>query len=165
MQIIVNCLIRLGSQVVMLQKPRRGWWVLPGGKVEENELWTDGAIREALEESGLAIEGLTLRGIHMLRYTGVVDDTQPFSRCIVQFVAHKATGELLSHSKEGVLALHNPEDIQGLPMDPGDKLMVEHTLSVKDENDPRVFFGKFTYTPEHVLLDWTMTSTGTGSQA
>lgn len=58
---------RVGSAVVVVQDgrvllgqrdkdPNRGWWVLPGGKVEPFETVAQAGSRELLEETGLLID-------------------------------------------------------------------------------------------------------------
>ncbi|MCY8461779.1 NUDIX hydrolase, partial [Bacillus spizizenii] len=33
MQRVTNCVLQTDDKVLLLQKPRRGWWVAPGGKM------------------------------------------------------------------------------------------------------------------------------------
>ncbi|MCL6516832.1 NUDIX domain-containing protein [Alicyclobacillus sp.] len=153
MLIIVNCFAQIGGRVVMLQKPRRGWWVLPGGKVEPFEAWPDAARREMWEEAGLRVEGLKLRGVHLLRELGPEGESH---RLIAQFSAERVEGQMKSVCKEGTLALIPPEDLAFLPMDEGDRRMIQHTLWAFQTDSDTVFFGNFTYTPDRELLDWRM---------
>ncbi len=46
-----------------LQKPRRGWWVAPGGKMEPGESVRDSCIREFREETGIYLKNPQLKGI------------------------------------------------------------------------------------------------------
>jgi 8-oxo-dGTP diphosphatase len=154
MQIIVNCFARLHGGIVMLQKPRRGWWVLPGGKVEPDESWPDAARREMLEETGLTVRDLRLHGVHSLRVAQMDGDFQ--RRLIVQFSAADTTGTLLEHCKEGKLGLIDPQELVNLPMDPGDKWMVRQTVYATQNHLTDVYFGKFTYTEALELTSWSM---------
>ena len=45
MQRVTNCVLLKNNQVLLLQKPRRGWWVAPGGKMEPGESVRDACIR------------------------------------------------------------------------------------------------------------------------
>lgn len=44
--------------------PKRGYWSLPGGKIEPGETAADAAVREILEETGLAVEINGLVDVH-----------------------------------------------------------------------------------------------------
>ncbi len=153
MQLIVNCLIPYLHGFVMLQKPRRGWWVLPGGKVESGELWPMAAKREAEEETGLSINLVRLRGIYILDIYGE-DNSLSLQRLIAQFVAEDINGKLLPETREGKLAVMRREDLDVLPMDEGDRSMVKHTLTAEEKRDATVFFGKFRYNVHHEVMDW-----------
>lgn len=53
MQRIANLIVRRGDEVLLLKKPRRGWYVAPGGKIESGESIFEAASREYFEETGL----------------------------------------------------------------------------------------------------------------
>lgn len=68
---------RVGSAVIVVhdgklllgrraKQPNEGRWVLPGGKVEPFEPIEDAAVREALEETGLAIEVTGQIGVYQI---------------------------------------------------------------------------------------------------
>lgn len=156
MQIIVNCFTTYHDGIVMLKKPRRGWWVLPGGKVDVAETWLEAAKREMLEESGLNVSGLCLRGIHLLSIASHEAGAEPTCRLIAQFSAESNSGDLLEECKEGQLGLVTPEELLTLPMDEGDRQMVRRTLESVLTDDHTVYFGKFIYTAEHQLLHWSL---------
>jgi 8-oxo-dGTP diphosphatase len=63
-KVAVAVLIRTDNQVLLVQRtfdPKRGLWTLPSGFVDAGEDPKQAAIRECLEETGLAI-----RNIHLL---------------------------------------------------------------------------------------------------
>jgi 8-oxo-dGTP diphosphatase len=71
MRLVANCVIRQGDRLLMLQKPKRGWWSAPGGKVEVGESLAEAVVREVREETGLVISDHRLRGIFtILRQDG-----------------------------------------------------------------------------------------------
>nr|MBR9646549.1 NUDIX domain-containing protein [Streptococcus sp. 11-4097] len=41
MQRVTNCVLIRDNEVLLLQKPRRNWWVAPGGKMERGETVRD----------------------------------------------------------------------------------------------------------------------------
>ncbi|MCL6631340.1 MAG: NUDIX domain-containing protein [Alicyclobacillus herbarius] len=153
MQIIVNCCVYWQGGIVMIQKPRRGWWYLPGGKVDPGEIWIEAAAREVLEETGLAVQDLRLRGIHLVQIEPG-PDVEGREQAIIQFSAARATGNLLTQSKEGHVAIVKPEEVAHQPMNEGDRRMVEAVLRADAQGLDTLFYGKFRYTAEHQLLDW-----------
>jgi 8-oxo-dGTP diphosphatase len=155
-QIIVNCLTPYGDGFVMLQKPRRGWWVLPGGKVDPDETWPMAAKREMFEEVGLVVDNLRLRGIHLIHIAPAEPDGMPTRRLIAQFSAQHVGGQLLPESREGKVDVITPEQLLQLPMDEGDRQMVSCTLDSVRRDDPIVYFGLFHYDADQRLLDWSI---------
>lgn len=135
----------------MIRKPRRGWWYLPGGKVDPTETWLEAALREVREETGLEANGLILRGIHLIS-TRLSDQTFRDDRVIVQFEAASSSGQQVTESKEGPVDCIRPEDLIGLPMNEGDRLMLLQTLQTNAQNP--VLFGKFIYDENENLLQW-----------
>jgi 8-oxo-dGTP diphosphatase len=60
-----------GDQVMLVRRavePRRGWWDLPGGFLEQGEHPAEGLRREVREETGLEIEILELLGFFLDAY-------------------------------------------------------------------------------------------------
>jgi len=134
----------------MIQKPRRNWWFLPGGKVEQNETWEEAVIREVQEETGLLVSELRLRGSHMLQIESETKQ-QAKIQTIIQFTAGKVEGKCLTKSKEGLVSTIAPHELFDLRMDSGDRFMILHTLHATKLDTPRVYYGRFTYTFEHQL--------------
>ncbi|MFC2037295.1 NUDIX hydrolase [Chloroflexota bacterium] len=57
--VAVGVIIRSGDRIALIQRdkePSKGLWTFPGGAVELGETVRDAAQREALEETGLAVE-------------------------------------------------------------------------------------------------------------
>ena len=52
MQRIANLLVVKDEHVLLLKKPRRGWYVAPGGKMDPGESIYEAAVREFTEETG-----------------------------------------------------------------------------------------------------------------
>lgn len=155
MQFIVNCFVPWQGGFVMLQKPRRGWWYLPGGKVEDLELWRDAAIREFREETGLSLQDADLVGVYRVHMAGA-EGIGPKERLIAQFIGRDPIGTLYEENREGKLAVMKPEDLLRLPMDEGDRLMVKHTVSIHHRRDSKVIFGRFEYDANHQVQTFEM---------
>lgn len=69
----VGALIVRAGKVLLIRRdidPFRGYWDIPGGFLEEGEHPGEGAVREALEETGLEISTGEILGIFMDSYCG-----------------------------------------------------------------------------------------------
>lgn len=144
----------------MICKPRRGWWYLPGGKVEDHELWPEAARREFAEESGLQLGEVTLAGLYRVHIASGPETTAK-ERLIVQFVGHGVSGTLETDHREGTLAVVYRDDILTVPMDEGDRLMVRQTIEGMERRERDVRFGSFYYDWDHRLLKWSISDDGT----
>ncbi len=74
-QRVTNCLYQDGDKVLLLQKPRRNWWVAPGGKMESGESIRDAVIREYREETGIYLKNPDLKGV----FTFIIKDGDQFA--------------------------------------------------------------------------------------
>lgn len=93
-------LIRRGSE------PYQGQWALPGGFVEVGETVEEAAIREAAEETGLAVE--------IARLVGVYSDPERDPRghnVSVAFLARVLSGELSAATDASEAALIDPDSV------------------------------------------------------
>ena len=68
MQRVTNCVLLKENKVLLLQKPRRGWWVAPGGKMERGESVKDACIREFREETGIYLKNPQHKGDFYVYY-------------------------------------------------------------------------------------------------
>ena len=66
MQRITNLLALKDGKVLLLQKPRRGWFVAPGGKMEIGESIYESAVREFQEETNLTPKDVHLKGTYTM---------------------------------------------------------------------------------------------------
>ncbi|WP_336183731.1 8-oxo-dGTP diphosphatase [Bacillus sp. 205(2023)] len=147
LQRVTNCVLKADDKVLLLQKPRRGWWVAPGGKMESGESVRDSVIREFREETGIYIINPQLKGV----FTFIIKDGDHIVSewMMFTFVADSYTGENVSESEEGILQWHNVKDIQNLPMAPGDGHILDFMMKGQG-----LLHGTFTYTPEFELLSY-----------
>ncbi len=98
------------DKVLVLDKKKKYGWeglTFPGGKVEANETFVEGAVREVKEETNLDISNLEFNGIIQwinhdknLREVGLLYTTKEFS------------GELIEENIEGNLFFANYEDFK-----------------------------------------------------
>ncbi|MDE3840090.1 NUDIX hydrolase [Bacillus methanolicus] len=147
MQRVTNCVLLKDNKVLLLQKPRRNWWVAPGGKMEPGESVKDSCIREYREETGIYLRNPKIKGIFtfiMKEGDRVLSEWMMFS-----FLATEADGVNLDQSEEGILAWHELDNIKNLPMAAGDYHILEYLIHGKG-----VIFGTFTYTPDFELISY-----------
>ncbi|GAB7386669.1 8-oxo-dGTP diphosphatase [Bacillaceae bacterium] len=148
MKRVVNCVLRNGDRILLLQKPSRGWWVAPGGKVEPLETIEEAVKREFVEETGVRILNPQLRGV----FTIVIrEEDEPIEEWMLfTFYADQFEGTPLRESPEGKLSWHAVSEIGRLPKAEGDNVFLRHVL-----HDRGVLIGRFVYTPDYRLLEGT----------
>ena len=131
----------------MMKKPRRGWWVAPGGKLTPGESILEGCLREFHEETGLAAHHMRLAAV----FTMVIKNDQDIVQewMLYTFTCSDATGAQLTENEEGTLSWHAVNDAFDLPMAEGDQLIVKHVTNGNDG----LLVGTFVYTEDYVLLD------------
>lgn len=147
MQRVTNCVLMKDNKVLLLQKPRRGWWVAPGGKMEPGESVRDSCIREFREETGIYLKNPNIKGI----FTFIMKDgDQVLSEWMMfTFFATEADGLNLDESDEGKINWHAPEDIKKLPMAQGDYHILDYMVQGNG-----IIYGTFTYTPDFELIQY-----------
>ncbi len=153
MQRVTNCLYIKDDMALMLQKPRRNWWVAPGGKMETGESIRDSVVREYYEETNLRISNPVLKGIFtmvIVRGEEIVNEWMLFSFC-----AKEAEGQALVETEEGRLEWHALSDIPSLPMAEGDRHIMNHLIE-----GTGVLMGTFRYTEDSELIDYKLERNG-----
>jgi len=147
MQRITNCVLRKGNQILLLQKPSRGWWVAPGGKMELGESVKESVVREYFEETGVTLKNPTVKGIFTINIKeeeNVISEWMMFT-----FIADQYEGVNLNESREGKIKWHSVDEVLKLPMAPGDYHIIDHCM-----NGNGTVYGTFTYTPDYKLLSY-----------
>lgn len=92
----VGAIIIDQDRVVLVKRghpPLAGEWSIPGGVLEVGETLRQAAVREALEETGLAVEVGELLGV----YDRILRDANERTRyhyVLVDFLCRRITGEL-----------------------------------------------------------------------
>ncbi|MEK4627287.1 MAG: 8-oxo-dGTP diphosphatase [Solibacillus sp.] len=145
MQRITNLLAIKDGKVLLLQKPRRGWFVAPGGKMELGESIYESAIREFQEETNLTPKDIHLKGTYtMIIKNGerIVDEWMLYT-----FIAHDVEGIPFDETREGKLAWHSIETLKDLPMAAGDRTNLLFAALNKGMQ-----YGTFEYTEDFELL-------------
>lgn len=74
-KVVAGVLPVVQDRVLLLRRgiePRLGMWTFPGGFLEMGETTEECALRESLEEIGVAVDGLSLLGVYSRRQSGIV---------------------------------------------------------------------------------------------
>ena len=148
MQRIANLLVIKNNQVLLLKKPRRGWYVAPGGKMESGESVYEGAVREFTEETGTTPVTPHLKGIFTMVIKDDADETILDEWMLYTFVAHDLMGSPFETTTEGKLEWHPVESLQTLPMAEGDRTNLLFAVS-----EFGMQYGTFYYTEQFKLLN------------
>jgi 8-oxo-dGTP diphosphatase len=146
-QRVTNCVLIRDEKILLLQKPRRGWWVAPGGKMEPGESVRDSCIREYREETGIYLKNPQLKGI----FTMIMkENDQLLSEWMMfTFVATDADGIDLDESEEGKLEWQMIDQLKNLPMAAGDYHILDYMVHGKG-----IIYGTFTYTKDFQLISY-----------
>lgn len=143
-----------GNEVLLVHRNRRedddhlGKYNGLGGKMEPGEDVASCMKREILEESGIRVQHMVLRGT--INWTGFGPNGEDWLGFV--FLIQNWDGTVLSDNEEGTLAWHPVESILELPMWAGDR----YFLPLVFDEDPRIFHGYMPYnggTP----LSWSFT--------
>ncbi|MFF2446887.1 8-oxo-dGTP diphosphatase [Neobacillus sp. NPDC058068] len=147
MQRVTNCVLIRNNQILLLQKPRRGWWVAPGGKMEPGESVRDSCIREYREETGIYLKNPQLKGI----FTMIMKESDELLSewMMFTFMAADSDGIDLVESEEGKLAWHPIDQVKALPMAAGDYHIIDYMIHGKG-----IIYGTFTYTKDFQLISY-----------
>lgn len=147
MQRVTNCVLRKDDQILLLQKPRRGWWVAPGGKMESGESIKDACVREYREETGIYIKNPKIKGI----FTFIMKEGDQIQSewMMFTFVADEFDGHKLEESDEGILEWKQMDEVKELPMAEGDHHIIDYMI-----HGNGLIYGTFTYTPDFKLLSY-----------
>lgn len=140
-------MLKKDGKVLLLQKPRRGWWVAPGGKMEQGESLKDSVIREYREETGIYLKNPVIKGIFTFLIkegNEIISEWMMFT-----FSAEDYSGKHVDESEEGRIVWHDEEALADLPMAPGDHHILDFMLKGSG-----VIYGTFTYTKDFELLSY-----------
>lgn len=146
MKRISNCILIHQDKVLLIKKPRRGWYAIPGGKMEQAENIRESAIREFKEETALELKNPKLAGVFtfcMYEEDRFIEEWMMFT-----FTSTAFDGELTKYSDEGIIEWVEQENVLELPMAEGDRKIFEHALSSNG-----ILYGSFAYTKDFELID------------
>jgi len=147
MQRIANLLVVKNNQILLLKKPRRNWYVAPGGKMNSGESIYEAAIREFIEETGAKPVNPHLKGVYTMVIKDEADVIIQDEWMLYTFVATDLIGTPFDTTVEGLLEWHPVESLRTLPMAEGDRTNLLFAVS-----RPGLQYGTFYYTEQFKLL-------------
>jgi 8-oxo-dGTP diphosphatase len=139
MKLATLCYLRKDGHTLMIHRVKKendmhaGKWNGLGGKLEPGETPEACAIREILEESGLIVKNLILKGI--ITFPGFSNDEDWYT---FLFVIDDFEGQLID-SPEGHIRWIPDDELLDLYMWPGDRIFIPWL------DRPEFFSGKFVY--------------------
>ncbi|MBD7985886.1 8-oxo-dGTP diphosphatase [Sporosarcina sp. Sa2YVA2] len=148
MQRIANLLVIKDNYVLLLKKPRRNWYVAPGGKMDSGESVYEAAVREFKEETGATPVEPKVKGIYTMMIMEPETKEVLDEWMLYTFVAKDLIGTPYESNREGLLEWHPVESLQTLPMAEGDRSNLLFAVSQSG-----VQYGTFYYTEEFELLE------------
>ncbi|MFD2045028.1 NUDIX domain-containing protein [Ornithinibacillus salinisoli] len=149
MQRITNCIVIKDDHILLLQKPSRGWYAIPGGKMEQGETIQESVVREYWEETALTLANPRLAGV--FTFSIFQHDELENEWMMFTFISDTYHGQLTEHCDEGELEWVPISRIHSLPMAEGDHKIFEHIL-----HSESTVFGTFSYTNEMELIEYRM---------
>jgi 8-oxo-dGTP diphosphatase len=114
----VGAIIIDGDRVVLVKRghaPLQGRWSIPGGVLEVGETLRKAVVREALEETGLAIEPGELLGV----FERVVPDDEgrmKYHYVLIDFLCRRVVGELAAGDDAEEARWFRREELRGLEL-------------------------------------------------
>ena len=116
----VGAIIVQSGRVVLVKRghaPLAGEWSIPGGVLEIGETMREGVIREAHEETGLAIEPLELLGVFD-RLTRDERGQVVYHYVLVDFLCRVVGGDLKAADDAVEACWFNSDEVAGLSLPP-----------------------------------------------
>lgn len=107
------CLVQNENHVLLLDRQHDSFsgFIPPGGKVDFPESFTEAAIREVKEETGLDIHDLTYKGLYEY-----VNPVKKERYIIMNYIASQFSGTIIDDSKEGNPIWVHIDDLMTIPM-------------------------------------------------
>lgn len=142
---VANSLLLKDDKVLLLYKPSRQKWFLPGGKAEFSENVMQTGCREFFEETGLQIQNVNLGAVTTVVVVESEDERSEWMLYTIK--GTDATGHLNKENREGTLQWHDISEVETLPMFEGDRFIIKHLI----KSDDTVVSTQF-YTPSYDLI-------------
>ncbi|WP_407270776.1 NUDIX hydrolase [Radiobacillus sp. PE A8.2] len=145
---VTNCILINENKVLLLKKPRHGWYAMPGGKMELGESIKESVMREYREETGLHLISPELKGAFTIT---THDEKKQVDEewMMFTFVCRNFSGEMVDYCDEGELEWVPINEVSNKPMAEGDRHIHSQLFKYNE-----LVYGVFTYTPDDRLIDF-----------
>lgn len=147
MQRVTNCLIIKDEEVLLLKKPRYGWYAMPGGKMEAGESVYESVVREVAEETGLSINNPQLYSVATMLKASAPSPKDEWM--MFTFKVEEFSGELVDESPEGQLEWIPISQLDQIPTAPSDRLIHQYIVK-KDQH----LYGSFNLDENDQLISY-----------
>lgn len=124
LQRVTNCLLKHQDKVLLLKKPRHGWYAMPGGKMEPGESIQESVIREFKEETGLNLLNPELYSVATM-----VQGSNRREWMMFTFLCESSDGDLVDYCREGELHWVPISYLSQLPVAPTDQYIHDYVLN------------------------------------
>ncbi len=129
----VDSIIEIGGKIVLIKRraePFKGFWAIPGGHVNYMETVEHASVREAKEETGLAIKLTGLVGV----YSDPRRTLDSEHRVAIAFAARKISGKLKSGDDAANVALFSIKEILKTSLAFDHNKILEDYFKQRDKN-------------------------------
>jgi len=142
--------VQRGNEVLVMRRnkePNLGLWIAPGGKVEVGESPHETARREMLEETGLCVDDLRLRG-----FCTEVSPLPEWNWMLFIYTTRTFSGVVQPDRREGDFDwMPVSTYLNDLPIPQADMIFAPRVLGM----EAGVFQAKFVYDEALKLVTWT----------
>ncbi|KAF1302341.1 NUDIX domain-containing protein [Enterococcus sp. JM9B] len=136
--------VKKEQQVLLIERNKGDFsgFVPPGGKVEFPETFTDSAICELKEETGLVAKSITLKGV-----SGFINEIKREQFIFLDYLCTDFTGELIPNGAEGACQWFDIAEIPNLEIKSDIKKRLQLVLEGKNF-EYQMFWNELTHTFE-----------------
>ncbi|QBD75244.1 NUDIX domain-containing protein [Ktedonosporobacter rubrisoli] len=127
------------GKILLIRREDNGLWAMPGGGLEVGETPAEGAVREVLEETGIASEPVAFVGVHDSRLSGSGARHHLYHFLFLCRPLAEKESKPASHANEVLEINWFPEHALPEELDPGHKQRIPEAFRVW-HGDLRAFF-------------------------
>jgi len=128
------------GKILLIRRADNALWAMPGGALDVGETPSQGAVREALEETGITCEPIALVGVYDSRFCGTITQHQLYQfTFLCRQLPHVEAIDPSSHTQEVLEMRWFPEHALPDDLDPGHVHRIPQAFRVW-HGEQRTFF-------------------------